>query len=703
MKIKTKKERISKIEITDLFIFFSIIIIFGIALIAFYPGLLTTDSVSQLNQVISGEYKNSHPLIHTIIIGNIYKIFGNVSWVAVFQILVFALTWTWGCKILRKDNDSIKNKLFQFIFTIIIAILPINFLYSITIWKDILFTYAMFGLIVWLYIGIKTDYKYSIIQLIFIDITLMLVMRLRHNGLYIGIIMFFILLTLNYIKNKNIKKTAIFIIGFIILYIITMLPQKIYSTSSTGESTSSAFNGTVVYGIGALLDAQVDIEKEDLDFLDKILTIEEWREAYNPYTGVPIHFNKNIKYPKNKEDIKRLDNIYFKYVKKYPKVIIRHFINVNSILWSPIDISGTHAVIVNNGSIAEMNNGEFVTDPLSTKLNEKLCNYVYRTLDSKIKYLIIYRPIFVIVVSIIGIIVLIKKNKNFGYIWLILPALLNDLSYIPVIASQDLRYFYPNFITCYFIILIIAVTIFKEKKIIKNSIKNIGDKTLVIVPAYNEEESIKKVVETIYEQNPTCDVVVVNDGSKDNTSEEARKTKAIVLDLPSNLGIGGAVQSGYLYAYKNDYDIAIQIDGDGQHKPIYIKQMREIISNGEADMVIGSRFVKKTAYKQTFMRMLGINITSKIIEIFTKKRIYDTTSGYRAVNKSIIKEFVESYPYDFPEPVTNMKMILQGKEIKEIPVEMEQRTTGTSFITPIKSISYMLKVTLSLVISGLIE
>ena len=199
-----------------------------------------------------------------------------------------------------------------------------------------------------------------------------------------------------------------------------------------------------------------------------------------------------------------------------------------------------------------------------------------------------------------------------------------------------------------------------------------------------------------------CDVIVVNDGSKDNTLEEARKTKAIVVNLSSNLGIGGAVQTGYKYALENNYDIAIQIDGDGQHNPKYIPEMVKIINTG-IDMVIGSRFISKTGYKQTFFRMLGINITSAIIKIITGKKIYDTTSGFRAANKRVIKYFVENYPYDYPEPVTNMQVILKGMKIKEIPVEMRKRQTGISSISPLKSISYMLKVTLSLFISRIKE
>lgn len=221
-------------------------------------------------------------------------------------------------------------------------------------------------------------------------------------------------------------------------------------------------------------------------------------------------------------------------------------------------------------------------------------------------------------------------------------------------------------------------------------------KTLIIIPAYNEQDSIRNVVEEVISNTSNCDVVVINDGSTDNTYNEAIKTDATVINLPNNLGIGGAVQTGYLYAYKNNYDIAIQIDGDGQHEPRYIDQMVDIISGGQADMVIGSRFVKNTQYKQTFFRMLGIKITSGIIKINTRNKIYDTTSGMRAINRSIIEIFAKSYPYDYPEPCTNMEVVLRKKKVVEIPVEMRQRLTGISSISPVKSIKYMLKVILSL-------
>lgn len=224
-------------------------------------------------------------------------------------------------------------------------------------------------------------------------------------------------------------------------------------------------------------------------------------------------------------------------------------------------------------------------------------------------------------------------------------------------------------------------------------------KTLIIIPAYNEGACIKEVVNKIKTEN--VDVLVVNDGSIDNTYEEAKQTKATVINLPINLGIGGAVQTGYLYAYKNNYDIAIQLDGDGQHKPEYITEMINILEKEEVDMVIGSRFIENTGYPQTHLRMLGTIILRCIIKLFTGTKIYDPTSGYRAVNKKIIKKFALNYPYDYPEPDTELRLLLEKYKLKEIPVTMNIRSTGKSFVTPFKSIYYMVKVSFAMLICWL--
>lgn len=228
-------------------------------------------------------------------------------------------------------------------------------------------------------------------------------------------------------------------------------------------------------------------------------------------------------------------------------------------------------------------------------------------------------------------------------------------------------------------------------------------KVLLIIPAYNEEDNILKVYQTIQEYNKkektSYDVIIINDGSTDKTSEICHKNKIPVIDLIHNLGIGGAVQTGYKYAYKNNYDIVVQFDGDGQHDVRYVKNIIEPIINKKADMVIGSRFVSNIdTFKSSFARRIGIKIISIFIKFVTGQKIYDTTSGFRACSKELIYDFNLSYPSEYPEPITTSEIIKKKYIVKEIPVEMKEREAGTSSIHTWKKIYYMLNVCLALLV-----
>ena len=232
-------------------------------------------------------------------------------------------------------------------------------------------------------------------------------------------------------------------------------------------------------------------------------------------------------------------------------------------------------------------------------------------------------------------------------------------------------------------------------------------KILIIIPAYNEEKNIKKTVERINNlkllKKYILDYVVINDGSSDNTLETCRKNKYNVIDLINNLGIGGAVQTGYKYAYFNKYDVAIQFDGDGQHDENYIINLLEQIEKGY-DLVIGSRFISNISdFTSTRARKAGIKILSFFIKVFTGEKIYDTTSGFRAANKSVIKYFAFNYPSEYPEPSSTVDIIKLGLKIKEIPVNMYERAFGTSSISVYKSFYYMFSVCLSIIFSSLLK
>lgn len=222
-------------------------------------------------------------------------------------------------------------------------------------------------------------------------------------------------------------------------------------------------------------------------------------------------------------------------------------------------------------------------------------------------------------------------------------------------------------------------------------------KVIIIIPAYNEEHTISKVVREIKDIFPSFDILVVNDGSVDLTGTVARKEECQVLDLINNLGIGGAVQAGFKYAQEYGYDIAVQLDGDGQHDPLDLRYLLEPILNRECDVVIGSRFIKGEGFQSTPMRRIGIRYFSAMILLLTGSKISDPTSGYRAFNKDVIKLLASSYPRDYPEPEALLLLIRSGRKIKETPVTMRQRTAGESSIRETKIVYYMIKVTLGLI------
>ena len=226
-------------------------------------------------------------------------------------------------------------------------------------------------------------------------------------------------------------------------------------------------------------------------------------------------------------------------------------------------------------------------------------------------------------------------------------------------------------------------------------------KTILIIPAYNEQDNIANTILDIKRNADNVDYVVINDCSTDATKSVLKAKKANYLDLPVNLGIGGGVQAGYLYALEHGYDIAIQFDGDGQHDAAYIKDLIAPIESGQADVVIGSRFIQKEGFQSSFMRRLGIKFLSKLIYILCGVQVSDVTSGMRAVNKKMIREFSNNYAQDYPEPEAILASGLLGARIVEVPVRMHERQNGVSSINTLKSIYYMIKVTLALVIGRL--
>jgi len=228
-------------------------------------------------------------------------------------------------------------------------------------------------------------------------------------------------------------------------------------------------------------------------------------------------------------------------------------------------------------------------------------------------------------------------------------------------------------------------------------------KILIIIPAYNEAESIEQVINNLHQANEDWDILVVNDASIDTTSQLARAINdTTVIDLPYNLGIGGCVQTGFKYARQNNYDCALQFDGDGQHNAEEIEKLLSIIKNNIADVAIGSRFnMKHDGFKSSLFRRLGIKIFEIVSYLFIRQRITDHTSGFRAYNKNALQFLADYYPSDYPEPEVVIILGKNGFRMKEVFTQMHERQGGVSSIPLTKGPYYMTKVLLSMFMASI--
>ena len=224
-------------------------------------------------------------------------------------------------------------------------------------------------------------------------------------------------------------------------------------------------------------------------------------------------------------------------------------------------------------------------------------------------------------------------------------------------------------------------------------------KKIIVIPAYNEEGNLEKTVRDIRENAPDFDYVIVNDCSTDNTLGMCREKGFSYLNLPVNLGIGGAVQTGYRYAYYHGYDLAVQFDGDGQHSAKFLAQMAKVLEETESDMVIGSRFIEKEGFQSSGLRRIGIRYFSLLIKLLTGKTVTDPTSGMRMINRKLLKKFPNEYPKDYPEPESVVTVLSEKHKVTEIPVVMNEREEGISSISLRNSVYYMIKVSFAVVIA----
>ena len=222
-------------------------------------------------------------------------------------------------------------------------------------------------------------------------------------------------------------------------------------------------------------------------------------------------------------------------------------------------------------------------------------------------------------------------------------------------------------------------------------------RVLVIVPARNEADSIAGVIADI-RSGVGADIVIIDDGSGDGTGDIALAAGVEVLRMPFNVGIGGAMQTGFKFAAREGYDIAVQTDGDGQHDASFIPQLLAPLLAGRCDIVLGSRYLKDSGYRGSLGRRLGTAFFSRVLSLMLRQPVTDATSGFRAVNRTLIEMFADDYPRDFPEVEALLSTHMAGLRVEEIPVRMRLRGTGRSSITSITSLYYMIKVLLALLV-----
>jgi glycosyltransferase involved in cell wall biosynthesis len=226
-------------------------------------------------------------------------------------------------------------------------------------------------------------------------------------------------------------------------------------------------------------------------------------------------------------------------------------------------------------------------------------------------------------------------------------------------------------------------------------------KRLAIIPAFNEQEAIGKVVDEVFAFDPTLDVLVVDDASYDNTRERAQEHGARVVRLPFNLGIGGAVQAGFKYAANKGYDVVVRVDGDGQHDPAELGPLIEVVLAGRADICVGTRFAGGDGYRSSAARRVGIRLLARTVSLLTHQRVTDTTSGFQVLNRKAIELFAQDYPHDYPEVEAAVMVHKHRLRLVEVPVRMRERAGGRSSIRGARTVYYMAKVMLAILIGAL--
>lgn len=454
------------------------LIIFLLFLLAYYPGIISYDGNNQWQQVQSGLITNSHPFFSTYFMLLLSKIHNNPTVVFIYQIILFSIIWGYFCNLI---NQKSKNKFIIIIFTIFMCLTPIMALYSISLWKDIIYSYYLLAIVVIIYKGIQNNFKYKLSDFILFGILLALICNYRHNGILVAIMYMCLILIIALFNkkriNKNIvKKITMIFISFISVMLIIAIPKKYYlnnyskyrvkvETKSERENSISIKTKYILWMMGAHLKEGNVTNSNDIDFLNKIINIKKWKKIYNPYIINPISNYEHINGKIVNDNPKKLYKMFLKYTKKYPMTIVKHYINCDALEIDPFSQRRTYLYIFDFSDIENLNFNKVIKSKLPYFQNV-YTRIVYFSLMTGVKYL--YQPALILYLNIIMLIILSKKVFGKKIYLLGTPMILNTISLLPINLAQDLRYVYINFLNFFIILLVFIIN---YKKIFKKSVR----------------------------------------------------------------------------------------------------------------------------------------------------------------------------------------------------------------------------------------
>lgn len=456
---------IKKIDWRDIVIFLIPFTVFLIALLAFLPGIITYDSSDQWAQVQAGAISDAHPFFHTFVLWVLSKIWNSETIVLIVQIILFSSIWTALCHYLRKKYNNVKHIfLIELLITVVMCCFPIMYMYSITLWKDILYSYCLLALSYFLLVGVDNKFHYSTKQSIVFGVFLVLTLSFRHNGLVVAGIIVPVVVYLM-LRNKAEKKNVGFFIGSVVIaFCLTLIPRVFLQVPDNNEIRIPTAQAYSIFYMSSMIYHGVEIDNNDKEYLFELMPEEDWKKRYNPYLINTITTSPNLNKELLSDTGNQLVNLAVKYVIKNPTEAAKHVARADNMLWNATLSPNVYVYVFDFRYLEDGGRGVGnVNEAQFNAAREIMIWHINSTYDNNIINSLLYRPAFYFYLSITGVTCLIVVSRKGMYFITIMPMVLNTVSLIPTNLAQDLRYVYINYLTFFFVFLLLAIEIKKSK------------------------------------------------------------------------------------------------------------------------------------------------------------------------------------------------------------------------------------------------